>query len=72
MASDPSFWSGVGRNFLGDLSNAGADLLRRTADRASSVNNAAVVPSEQAKQPWMMYGLAAVGVVVVFLLVRRR
>lgn len=72
MAADSSFWSDVGRDFLGDLSNAGADVLRRTADRASNTNNAPVVPSEQSKQPWMMYGLAAVGVVVVFLLIRRR
>lgn len=72
MPADSSFWSDVGRDFLGDLSNAGADVLRRTADRASNTNNAPVVPSEQSKQPWMMYGLAAVGVVVVFLLIRRR
>lgn len=72
MAADSSFWSDVGKDFLGDLSNAGADVLRRAADRASEANNSPVVPSEQSKQPWMMYGLAAVGVLVVFLLVRRR
>ena len=75
MTDNPSsggFWSDVGRNFLGDLSSAGADVLRQTADRAARINNSAVVPSQQSKQPWMMYGLAAVAVMVVFLLVRRR
>lgn len=67
-----NFWSDVGRDFLGDLSNAGADVLRKTADRASATNNAPVQPSQAAKQPWMLYGGAVLAVAVVFLLVRRR
>lgn len=71
MGND-SFWSDVGRDFLGDLSNAGADVLRRTADRASNSNNAPVIPSEAKRLPWMMWGMVALGVAVVFILVRRR
>lgn len=67
-----TFWSDVGRDFLGDLSNAGADVLRKTADRASNTNNAPVTPSQVKAQPWMMYGMAAMALVVVFILIRKR
>lgn len=67
-----TFWSDVGRDFLGDLSNAGADVLRKTADRASNTNNAPVTPSQVKAQPWLMYGMAAMALVVVFILIRKR
>lgn len=57
---------------VGDVANAGAGIIRKKADRASETNNAPIAPSETRMQPWIMYGGAALFVLVLIALFRRR
>lgn len=66
------FWSDIGKGVVKDFGNAGADILRNAANRASKANNADVTPEQKSMAPWMIYAGAAMAVLLVFVLVRKR